>query len=153
MYGITEWACARSAGDMWFYFSASWFWQSRPKKRWFFQSASFEEFVSKQTDSLCWSSRLWSLLRLRQELTKLIETHTGKLSEVPARARARSAIYEELLQGLTVCLIRMPHKITCLNWFCPIARLPCCPESFKSTKWTSLLEGERRDCAQPPSVE
>jgi len=53
-----------------------------------------------------------SLLRLRQELTKLIETHTGKLSEVPARGRARSAIYEELLQGLTVCLIRLPHRIT-----------------------------------------
>jgi hypothetical protein len=42
-----------------------------------------------------------NLLRLRQELTRLIETHTSKLSEAPARARARSAIYEELLRGLT----------------------------------------------------
>ena len=43
-----------------------------------------------------------SLLRLRQELTKLIETHTGKISEASGRARARSAVYEQLLQGLTV---------------------------------------------------
>jgi len=41
-----------------------------------------------------------NLLRLRQELTKLIETHPSKLSEASARAKARSAIYEELLQGL-----------------------------------------------------
>ena len=43
-----------------------------------------------------------SLLRLRQELTKLIETHTDKISEATAKARARSAVYEQLLQGLTV---------------------------------------------------
>ncbi|KAH9006926.1 vacuolar sorting protein [Lactarius hatsudake] len=41
-----------------------------------------------------------NLLRLRQELTKLIETHTDKISEASARARARSAAYEQLLQGL-----------------------------------------------------
>jgi len=41
-----------------------------------------------------------NLLRLRQELTKLIETHTGKLSDASAKARAQSAFYEELLQGL-----------------------------------------------------
>ncbi|KAI0284325.1 vacuolar sorting protein [Russula aff. rugulosa BPL654] len=50
-----------------------------------------------------------NLLRLRQELTKLIETHTSKLSEVPARARARSAIYEELLQGLTRAFRAAPN--------------------------------------------
>ncbi|KAI0268372.1 vacuolar sorting protein [Gloeopeniophorella convolvens] len=42
-----------------------------------------------------------NLLRLRQELTKLIEVHTDKLSEASARAKARSAVFEELLQGLT----------------------------------------------------
>ncbi|KAH9179812.1 vacuolar sorting protein [Lactarius sanguifluus] len=43
-----------------------------------------------------------NLLRLRQELTKLIETHTDKISEASSRAKARSAAYEQLLQGLTV---------------------------------------------------
>ena len=43
-----------------------------------------------------------SLLRLRQELTKLIETHTEKLGDASAKARAQSRLYEELLQGLNV---------------------------------------------------
>ena len=47
------------------------------------------------TDSL-------SLLRLRQELTKLIEMHTEKLGDASAKARTRSALYEVLLQGLNV---------------------------------------------------
>ena len=63
---------------------------------------------SRQQTDFTYRSPLRSLLRLRQELTRLIETHTGKLSEVPARARARSAIYEELLRGLTVSLDRLP---------------------------------------------
>jgi len=50
-----------------------------------------------------------NLLRLRQELTRLIETHTGKLSETAARARARSAVYEELLQGLTRAFRAAPN--------------------------------------------
>jgi hypothetical protein len=63
---------------------------------------------SRQQTDFSYRSPLHSLLRLRQELTRLIETHTGKLSEVPARARARSAIYEELLRGLTVSFNRLP---------------------------------------------
>ena len=47
---------------------------------------------------------LYSLLRLRQELTKLIETHTEKLGDASAKARAQSRLCEELLQGLNVCL-------------------------------------------------
>jgi len=50
-----------------------------------------------------------NLLRLRQELTRLIETHTGKLSETSARARAKSAVYEELLQGLTRAFRAAPN--------------------------------------------
>jgi len=50
-----------------------------------------------------------NLLRLRQELTKLIETHTSKISEPSARARARSAVYEELLQGLTRAFRTAPN--------------------------------------------
>ncbi|TFY83941.1 hypothetical protein EWM64_g58 [Hericium alpestre] len=41
-----------------------------------------------------------NLLRLRQELTKLVETHTDKLTDARIRAKTRSALYEELLQGL-----------------------------------------------------
>jgi len=50
-----------------------------------------------------------NLLRLRQELTKLIETHTGKISEASARARSRSAVYEQLLQGLTRAFRAAPN--------------------------------------------
>ncbi|KAI9512249.1 vacuolar sorting protein, partial [Russula earlei] len=50
-----------------------------------------------------------NLLRLRQELTKLIEAHTTKLSEASARARARSTIYEELVQGLTRAFRTAPN--------------------------------------------
>jgi len=50
-----------------------------------------------------------NLLRLRQELTRLTEAHTAKLSEASARAKARSAIYEELLQGLTRAFRAAPN--------------------------------------------
>ncbi|KAI0053019.1 vacuolar sorting protein [Auriscalpium vulgare] len=42
-----------------------------------------------------------NLIRLRQELTKLIETHTDKLPDISAKTKARSSMYEELVQGLT----------------------------------------------------
>jgi len=79
------------------------------------------------------NSSLHSLLRLRQELTRLIETHTGKLSETSARARARSAVYEELLQGLTVRPNRVPFS-SYLNLLYLIARLPFRPEPLKGSK-------------------
>lgn len=50
-----------------------------------------------------------NLLRLRQELTKLIETHTDKISEASSRARARSTVYEQLLQGLTRAFRTAPN--------------------------------------------
>jgi len=45
---------------------------------------------------------LRSLLRLRQELTKLITRHTESISDDVAKATKQSAMYEVLLQGLNV---------------------------------------------------
>ncbi|KAI0750654.1 vacuolar sorting protein [Daedaleopsis nitida] len=42
-----------------------------------------------------------NLLRLRQELSKLITTHTDKLGDPVAKASAQSTFYEQLLQGLS----------------------------------------------------
>jgi len=47
-----------------------------------------------------------SLLRLRQELVKLITRHTDRISDTVAKATAQSAIYEILLHGLSVCFLR-----------------------------------------------
>lgn len=43
-----------------------------------------------------------SLLRLRQELAKLITRHTDQISDPVAKATAQSTVYEGLLQGLSV---------------------------------------------------
>ncbi|KAJ7228512.1 vacuolar sorting protein [Mycena pura] len=42
-----------------------------------------------------------NLLRLRQELAKLITRHTSQVSDPIAKATAQSAVYEDLLHGLT----------------------------------------------------
>ncbi|KAJ7068419.1 vacuolar sorting protein [Mycena amicta] len=42
-----------------------------------------------------------NLLRLRQELTKLITRHTDQVADPAAKTTAQSTIYETLLQGLT----------------------------------------------------
>ncbi|KAI0650321.1 Vps52-domain-containing protein [Trametes meyenii] len=42
-----------------------------------------------------------NLLRLRQELSKLITTHTDKLTDPTAKARALTKFYDQLLQGLS----------------------------------------------------
>ncbi|KAI0939262.1 hypothetical protein AcV5_000731 [Taiwanofungus camphoratus] len=42
-----------------------------------------------------------NLLRLRQELSKLITTHTDKIGDTVAKASAQSSLYEALLQGLS----------------------------------------------------
>ncbi|KAA1466314.1 vacuolar sorting protein [Dentipellis sp. KUC8613] len=42
-----------------------------------------------------------NLIRLRQELTKLVETHTEKISDTRNKAKSRSILYEELLQGFS----------------------------------------------------
>lgn len=51
-------------------------------------------------DLMCAPSR--SLMRLRQELSKLIVTHTDKQTDPAAKARALCKFYEQLLQGLSV---------------------------------------------------
>lgn len=53
-----------------------------------------------------------SLLRLRQELSKLIVTHTDKQTDPAAKARALCKFYEQLLQGLSVrALICGPPRV------------------------------------------
>lgn len=42
-----------------------------------------------------------NLLRVRQELTRLISTHTEKILQPAERATAQSTIYEVVLQGLS----------------------------------------------------
>ena len=44
---------------------------------------------------------LSSLLRLRQELTKLITAYIDKLADPIAKATAQSTLYDVLLQGLS----------------------------------------------------
>jgi hypothetical protein len=46
-----------------------------------------------------------SLLRLRQELSKLILRHTNNINDTVAKATALSTIYEILLQGLSVRIL------------------------------------------------
>lgn len=59
---------------------------------------------------------LCSLLRLRQELSKLIVTHTDKQTDPAAKARALCKFYEQLLQGLSVCtLILVPPRSSTLR--------------------------------------
>lgn len=43
-----------------------------------------------------------SLLRLRQEIAKLIVRHTTQATDALAKARQQSRLYEILLQGLSV---------------------------------------------------
>ena len=43
-----------------------------------------------------------SLLRLRQELSKLILKHTEKIEDLAARSTAQERFYELLLGGLSV---------------------------------------------------
>lgn len=43
-----------------------------------------------------------SLLRLRQELAKLITSHTDKITDIVARATAQAKLYDAVLRGLSV---------------------------------------------------
>lgn len=49
-----------------------------------------------------------SLLRLRQELTKLIASYTDKITDPVAKATAQSTVYDALLQGLS----KGPHLVS-----------------------------------------
>lgn len=44
----------------------------------------------------------FSLLRMRQELSKLVLRHTNSVGDVVTKAAAQSTIYELILQGLSV---------------------------------------------------
>ncbi|KAI0320685.1 vacuolar sorting protein [Amylostereum chailletii] len=65
-------------------------------KRYIVMFMSFVMLTEQSEETMIFSN----LLRLRQELTKLIETHTEKLGDASAKAKAQSSFYEELLQGL-----------------------------------------------------
>lgn len=56
-----------------------------------------------------------SLLRLRQELAKLIVTHTDKISEAVAKATAQSTLYDSILQGLSVSVLFHFRNPPCLQ--------------------------------------
>ncbi|KAI0774158.1 Sac2 family-domain-containing protein [Fomes fomentarius] len=58
---------------------------------------SFVALTDQPEETMIFSN----LLRLRQELSKLITTHTDKLSDAVAKASAQSTFYEQLLQGLS----------------------------------------------------
>lgn len=51
------------------------------------------------------TNSLPSLLRLRQELAKLIAKHTESIKDSVAKATTQSTLYEKLLQGLSVSSI------------------------------------------------
>ena len=48
-----------------------------------------------------------SLLRLRQEVSKLITTHIDKITDAVKKAMTQSLLYEALLQGLSVSRVVM----------------------------------------------
>ncbi|KAG6854864.1 hypothetical protein C0991_012054 [Blastosporella zonata] len=58
---------------------------------------SFIQLTEQEDETMIFSN----LLRLRQELTKLILRHTNSITDVVAKATALSSIYESLLQGLS----------------------------------------------------
>ncbi|KAI0638062.1 Vps52-domain-containing protein [Trametes polyzona] len=58
---------------------------------------SFVALTDQAEETMIFSN----LMRLRQELSKLITTHTDKLGDPAAKARALSKYYEQLLQGLS----------------------------------------------------
>ncbi|RDB22540.1 Vacuolar protein sorting-associated protein 52 A [Hypsizygus marmoreus] len=58
---------------------------------------SFINLTEQEEETMIFSN----LLRLRQELSKLVLRHSNTISDVVTRATAQSAIYESLLQGLS----------------------------------------------------
>jgi len=66
-------------------------------KRYIVLFNSFLTLTEQEEETMIFSN----LLRLRQELAKLIPRHTGQITDSIARATAQSTIYEGLLQGLS----------------------------------------------------
>ncbi|KAH9951693.1 Sac2 family-domain-containing protein [Amylocystis lapponica] len=58
---------------------------------------SFVALTEQPEETMIFSN----LLRLRQELSKLITTHTDKIGDTVGKASAQSTLYEALLQGLS----------------------------------------------------
>ncbi|KAH8105951.1 Vps52-domain-containing protein [Cristinia sonorae] len=58
---------------------------------------SFVALTDQPDETMIFSN----LLRLRQELAKLIVTHTDKIPEAVAKATAQSTLYDTILQGLS----------------------------------------------------
>ncbi|THH15380.1 hypothetical protein EW146_g5088 [Bondarzewia mesenterica] len=65
-------------------------------KRYIVLFLSFTMLTEQNEETMIFSN----LLRLRQELIKLIETHTDKIGDSLITATTRSSLFEELLQGL-----------------------------------------------------
>ncbi|KAF8195726.1 Sac2 family-domain-containing protein [Mycena galopus ATCC 62051] len=66
-------------------------------KRYVVMFNSFVTLTAQAEETMIFSN----LLRLRQELTKLITRHTEQTSDPVEKATAQSSIYERLLQGLS----------------------------------------------------
>ncbi|CCL99428.1 uncharacterized protein FIBRA_01446 [Fibroporia radiculosa] len=66
-------------------------------RRYTIMFSSFIALTEQPEETMIFSN----LLRLRQELSKLITTHTDKITDITARASAQSALYEVLLKGLS----------------------------------------------------
>ncbi|KAJ7781086.1 vacuolar sorting protein [Mycena metata] len=66
-------------------------------KRYIVMFISFVTLTEQADETMIFSN----LLRLRQELAKLITRHTDQISDPVAKATAQSTVYEGLLQGLS----------------------------------------------------
>ena len=53
-----------------------------------------------------------SLLRLRQEVAKLIIRHVSQSGDNASKAKAQVRIYGFLLQGLSVCILLLPLTVS-----------------------------------------
>ncbi|KAJ3551339.1 hypothetical protein NM688_g4759 [Phlebia brevispora] len=66
---------------------------------------TFVALTSQQEETMIFSN----LLRLRQELTKLIAAYTDKMADPTAKATAQSTLYDALLQGLSKGVHTVSH--------------------------------------------
>ncbi|EEB90381.1 hypothetical protein MPER_11420, partial [Moniliophthora perniciosa FA553] len=70
-------------------------------QRYIFLFSAFVTLTVQEEETMIFSN----LLRLRQELQKLIEKQTGQISDPISKATMQSNVYEILLQGLNVGMI------------------------------------------------
>lgn len=74
-------------------------WRVTRRRRWYSRSTPYPF-----TCELPFSDKQYSLLRLRQELIKLITRHTNQISDPVRKATSLSTLFEIVLQGLSVSL-------------------------------------------------